>query len=53
MDARNAADCPAVDSYRASLYTSSPTSPPNPVTDCTGAATDFGNTDIYGATTAP
>jgi hypothetical protein len=53
MDARNAADCPAIDSFRASLYTSSPLPHPNPTTACTGAATNFGNTDIYASTTAP
>ena len=53
MDARNAADCPAIDSYRESLYTSSPLPKPNPASPCTGAATDFGNTDIFASTTAP
>jgi hypothetical protein len=47
-DARNAADCPAVDAYRHSLYTDSPLPKPNPATDCPGS---FGNIDIYGATT--
>ena len=53
MDARNAADCPAIDTYRQSLYTSSPLAKPNPATACTGTAADFGNTDIYAFTTAP
>ncbi len=49
-DARNAADCSAIDSYRQSLYTSSPQPTPNPAAAC---ATAFGNTDIFDATTAP
>jgi hypothetical protein len=44
-DARNAADCPAIDAYRDSLLTSSPTAKPAPLTDCPPM---FGNTDIYG-----
>lgn len=49
-DARNTADCSAIDAYRQSLYTSSPLAKPNPATACT---TGFGNTDIFDATTAP
>lgn len=45
-DTSNAADCPAVDAYRASLYTSSPSSPPNVLADC---PLTFGNSDIRGA----
>jgi hypothetical protein len=44
-DARNAADCPAIDAYRASLYTGSPTAPPDVTASCPAA---FGNSDIYG-----
>ncbi len=44
-DARAAADCPAIDSYRASLYTSSPSGPPNVLAECPSA---FGNSDIRG-----
>jgi hypothetical protein len=44
MDARNALDCPAVDSYRLSLATETPVSPPAPATDCPAG---FGNLDIY------
>jgi hypothetical protein len=44
-DARNAADCAAVDAYRASLYTATPGTAPSPTTSCPGR---FGNTDIYG-----
>lgn len=44
-DARNAADCPAVDAYRASLEAGTPTPPPHPVTDCPAT---FGNSDIFG-----
>jgi hypothetical protein len=45
-DARNAADCPAIDAYRASLYTSTPSSPPNVLASCPAT---FGNSDIRGA----
>jgi hypothetical protein len=44
-DARTAADCPAIDGYRGSLYSNSPTSPPNVLAACPAA---FGNSDIYG-----
>lgn len=46
------ADCPAVDSYRASLFTSSPSAAPAPATDC---PTTFGDTDIqsYSSITTP
>ena len=44
-DARDAADCPAIDAYRASLYTATPASPPNVIAACPAA---FGNSDIYG-----
>jgi hypothetical protein len=44
-DARNAADCPAIDAFRDSELTSSPLTPPAPPTDCPPT---FGNTDIYG-----
>ncbi|MFN8476051.1 MAG: sialidase family protein [Anaerolineae bacterium] len=47
-DVRAGADCQAVDTYRASLATTSPQSAPSP---CLGS--NFGNTDIYGFTTAP
>ena len=47
MDARNAADCPAVDAYRQSLIDGTPIPPPAPLTDC---PTQFGNEDIYGGT---
>jgi len=49
-DVRNGVDCPAIDKYRQSLYTSTPLPTPAPQTDCPAA---FGNTDIYAATTAP
>jgi hypothetical protein len=44
-DTRAAADCPAIDAYRASLYTSTPTAPPNVLAACPAA---FGNSDIRG-----
>jgi hypothetical protein len=44
MDARNAADCPAVDAYRQSLIDGSPITAPSPLTDC---PPQFGNGDIY------
>ena len=45
-DTRDAADCPAMDAFRSSLYTSSPTSPPNVLASCPAT---FGNSDIRGA----
>jgi hypothetical protein len=48
-DASNAADCPAIDAYRASLYTSSPMAPPDVLASCPAT---FGNSDIRGASLA-
>jgi hypothetical protein len=45
-DTRNAADCPAVDAYRASLYTNNPLPRPAVITACPAK---FGNSDIRGA----
>jgi hypothetical protein len=45
-DVRNAADCPAVDAYRQSLFTGSPIQKPAPNNDCPAT---FGNSDIFGA----
>ncbi len=48
-DARNAADCPAIDAYRQSLVDGTPISRPAPEQDC---LPNFGNTDIYGGSYA-
>lgn len=46
-DARGAADCPAIDAYRASLYTSTPMpKAPDVLGSCPAS---FGNSDIFGA----
>src|SRR5205823_12215461 len=45
-DARNAADCPAVDAWRMSLRTGGSVPRPAPEQDCPSLA--FGNSDIYG-----
>ncbi|TFC18931.1 exo-alpha-sialidase [Cryobacterium algoritolerans] len=49
-DVRNATDCPAVDAFRQSLVSGSPTSKPSP---CQTPPTAFGNTEIFGWTSAP
>lgn len=49
-DVRNASDCPAVDAYRQSLVDGSPIARPSP---CQTPASRFGNSDIYGWTSAP
>jgi hypothetical protein len=48
-DARNAADCPAIDVYRQSLVDGTSVARPAPQQDC---APNFGNTDIYGGSYA-
>ncbi len=48
-DARNAADCPAIDAWRASLATSTPGTKPAPQQDCPAS---FGNSDIRGGSYA-
>jgi hypothetical protein len=48
-DTSHGADCPAIDAYRASLYTSSPMPAPNVLGSCPAA---FGNSDIRGAAVA-
>ncbi len=48
-DARNAADCPAIDAYRQSLVDGTPGTRPAPQQDC---APNYGNTDIYGGSYA-
>jgi hypothetical protein len=47
-DASNAADCPAIDAYRASLYTT-PIAKPDVLASCPA---NFGNSDIRGGTYA-
>jgi len=44
-DARNAADCPAIDAYRAALQAGTAATKPAPLTACPAT---FGNTDIFG-----
>jgi hypothetical protein len=46
-DVRNAADCPAIDAYRASVQTGGSVAKPAPQVDC---EPNFGNTDIFGWT---
>jgi hypothetical protein len=48
-DTSNAADCPAVDAYRASLYTATPLAAPDVPASCPAT---FGNSDIRGASLA-
>ncbi len=50
-DARSADVCPAINAYRASLYTASPTAAPDVLGSCSPApasAPNFGNSDIFG-----
>ena len=52
-DARNADDCAAIDTYRQSLIDGvTPTTKPDPPVDCASSPA-FGNSDIYGYSSAP
>jgi len=48
-DTGNAADCPAIDAYRGSLYTATPLAAPDVLSSCPAT---FGNSDIRGASLA-
>jgi hypothetical protein len=48
-DARNTTDCPAIDAWRMAFRAGSTANPPAPQQDCSA---NFGNSDIYGFTTA-
>jgi hypothetical protein len=53
-DARNAADCPAIDKWRMALRTGDTSvARPAPQQACAPNANGFGNSDIYAFTTAP
>ncbi len=45
-DARNAAVCPAIDTFRQATVDGTAGAPPAPLTDCPAT---FGNTDIFSA----
>jgi len=49
-DARNAADCPAIDTYRQAIVTGQPATAPAVQQQCPA---NFGNSDIFSFTSAP
>jgi hypothetical protein len=49
-DVRDAAVCPAISAYRASVQAGADVTAPAPQQDCPAT---FGNTDIFGWTSAP
>jgi hypothetical protein len=49
-DARNAADCPAIDTYRQAIVNGQPATAPAVQQQC---PTNFGNSDIFSFTSAP
>ena len=51
-DTRDADHCPAVDAYRAALYTNPAAPRPAVATQCTGTSARFGNSDIRSAALA-
>jgi hypothetical protein len=51
-DVRDADHCPAVDAYRAALYTNPAATRPAVATQCTGTSARFGNSDIRSAALA-